>query len=155
MCAPVDDPVALLKFYLDEWATPRPTQAAPAGRIEQGTVAAAHQMVAGQVEEMVGPPVHFHGDVAATVQVGPDLTTVPHREGAAGPALVAHVEGAGLAAVGQVAGVAQGVPIGAGRRHGCQHYPKTGGPGGNLSSALRLYVLEELKKRAEANFSRA
>ncbi len=32
---------------------------------------------------------------------------------------------------------------------------RTGSPGGNLSSALRLYVLEELKKRAEANISRA
>ena len=32
---------------------------------------------------------------------------------------------------------------------------RDGSPGSNLSSALRLYVLEELKKRAEANISRA
>ncbi len=117
--APVHHAVVLHEFNLEEPAAAGPAPAFAVPGVIHRAVRGTQQPARAVVEEVVGLPVQLHGHVGAAVEVSVRLALVADGEGPAGLARVVHVEGHALAAIDQIAAVAQRVKVVVGcGRHG-------------------------------------
>ena len=104
---PVHDAINFTDGYFDQIATARAASASPGIGLVDGTMGGTHQVLTGQVVELVGLVVHFHRHMSATVQVGIRRAFKPNCKRSAGLPGVTQVERHRVPTVDQIPAVTQ------------------------------------------------
>jgi hypothetical protein len=99
---PVHEIVKLRDRYLDQ-ATPTRTHATlTCLRVVHGAVRCAHEPMTSHIKKPIGLVIHFHGHMAAAVQIRVDLPLVANGKRCTRLVQIGHIKGDGVGTVQQV-----------------------------------------------------